>query len=244
MINTIKIGERIKMLIDENGYKKSNICRLDKNGDINDNPHIEMTRQTLDKILDGRSSLSIEQLDSICDFFDCDTDYILCKQEEKKKEYKAISEFTNLSTTAAEEIMKMSPTEQKLLDRFFVVQPGMIWLIREMLKVASYTFQKGDIIINLPDGEARSETTKELEITLNQYDARNMLSYTLQREIENLIDSILEDKEMQKQAHQEMIAFYRKHPFTYFPKGAPLSASDLPKLSKDGERIVPADSDE
>ena len=71
-----------------------------------------------------------------------------------------------------------------------------------------------------------------------------MLSFTLQKEIERMIDSVLDDEEMQEIAHKEMIAYFRKHSFTYSPKGLPLSAMDLPRLSKDGTHLVSVDSDE
>ena len=233
---------RIRDLREEKGITQEKLAEII--GEETDNPKLNF--RTIGNWENGITTTKMElcYVIALCNYFECDMDYLFGDQETKKKEYKFISEFTNLSTTAAEEIMKMSSAEQKLLDRFFTVQPGMIWLVKEMLKVASYIYQKGDIKINLPDGEARSETTKELEVTLNEYDARDMLSYTLQREIEKMIDSVLDDEEMQEIAHKEMIAYYRKHSFTYSPKGLPLSAMDLPRLSKDGTHLVSVDSDE
>lgn len=93
-----KISKRIKYVIEKKGYVLSNICTeepvsnknipKDKEGNRR---HIDISRQTLSKILNGeKTEITLNQLCSIANFLNVSISYLLCEDDFTSKERIAI----------------------------------------------------------------------------------------------------------------------------------------------------------
>lgn len=97
-----KVGQRIKDLMEKNGYNTNNICNsiTDKWGYsvANPNPHLNMSKPTLKKILDGQeNSASFYQMMDICNFFHVSMDYLLGESDYTNKEADIAGKYCGLS---------------------------------------------------------------------------------------------------------------------------------------------------
>lgn len=102
--NMIDVGQRIKDERLKNGYKRQD--------DLCDKLHIG--RNTLSAWENGKANIELDDLMKLCELFDCEVGYLLCEYDTPYRVHSDISEQTQLSTKAIENIMKSRDSHKKL----------------------------------------------------------------------------------------------------------------------------------
>lgn len=147
---------------------------------------------------------SLEALMSICNFFDCDMDFLLGKQKEKKKEYKTLSEFTRLSEKTCESIFNLPDGQLMILNAMFNERYGMKYVLQCMDEVALFLNHNGTIQLELiDDGSMDTTLRKSLKQDMQHHNTKEMLRYRLTRNIQQVLDDVLNDNDIREKARQE-----------------------------------------
>lgn len=102
--NMVDVGQRIKEERLKNGYKRQD--------DLCDELHIG--RNTLSAWENGKANIELGDLIKLCELFNCEVGYLLCEYDTPYRVQSDISEQTQLSTKAIENIMKSRDNHKKL----------------------------------------------------------------------------------------------------------------------------------
>ena len=94
----INTGIRIDAEMEKLGMNYSSLAKCISEGDY----HFTATRQYISDICKGKSFPSLYLLRVLADVFQCDTAYLLCEQDCRKREATDIHAYTGLSETAIE----------------------------------------------------------------------------------------------------------------------------------------------
>ena len=118
-LDMIDVGQRIKEERLKNGYKRQD--------DLCDKLHIG--RNTLSAWENGKANIELGDLIKLCELFNCEVGYLLCEYDTPYRVQSDISEQTQLSTKAIENIMKSRDNHKKLFGNpFDMVQPPIFLL--------------------------------------------------------------------------------------------------------------------
>lgn len=143
----------------------------------------------------------------------CDIDYLLTEQEEYKKEYKALSEFTNLSTTAAEELLEYTPLEIDVFN-MFIARHNFKSVIQKAIEIASYKHHFGTVSIllsNSPEMVGMNEDElKDLKNYTTKHAVGDLLITALTNDIYNTLEVIIGDPIFGKRAREELFESIEK----------------------------------
>lgn len=179
---------------------------------------------------------SFENLVRICNFFNCDMDYLISNQDCFSKSIAGASEVTGLEYITIEELSKLSTAEKHIVDALCsrtIISHRLIQLIKEMLYYAHpITRNNSHIVLDL-HLTARDQSYQELEHELNQSELLDIFSNRLVLAMHELLDTLFKDTNLL----QEISIDYRNK---YFRKHKQLlSSSELPKLLSGGELDIP-----
>jgi len=108
--NMIDVGQRIKEERLKNGYKRQD--------DLCDELHIG--RNTLSAWENGKANIELGDLIKLCELFNCEVGYLLCEYDTPYRVQSDISEQTQLSTKAIENIMKSRDNHKKLFGNYLI----------------------------------------------------------------------------------------------------------------------------
>ena len=100
----IDVGQRIKEERLKNGYKRQD--------DLCEELHIG--RNTLSAWENGKANIELSDLIKLCELFNCEVGYLLCEYDTPYRVQSDISEQTQLSTKAIENIMKSKDSHKRL----------------------------------------------------------------------------------------------------------------------------------
>lgn len=173
---------------------------------------------------------SIDKLMEICELLDCDIDYFLTEQTQFKQDNLNAMARTGLEEVTIDEICNLTTSEKHIVDALFSRSYGstnIIKLIQQML-FYSHPNTKNKSKITL-DGNLtkRDNAYEKLENELNSSEIREMLSYRLGIEMNDIIDSLSQDDNLSNE-------IYNDYKNKYFKQQIPiLGAEDLPKLKID-----------
>lgn len=178
---------------------------------------------------------SFENLVRICNFFNCDMDYLISNQDCFSKGIAGASEVTGLEYITIEELSKLSTAEKHIVDAICsrtIISHRLIQLIKEMLYYAHpITKNNSHIVLDL-HLTARDQSYQELEHELNKSELLDIFSNRLVLAMHELLDTLFKDTDLL----QEISADYRNK---YFKEHKLLSSSELPKLLPGGELDIP-----
>ena len=113
-------GSRIRELRENKRIEKNGTFRKTTQEDLGDLLHTD--RWNIADIENGRAKLTFEQINDLCDFFQCDADYLLCRIDQKTRATTDICQATCLSPEAAEILHNIASTLVSGLDIFFYRQ--------------------------------------------------------------------------------------------------------------------------
>lgn len=102
--NMIDVGRRIKEERLKNGYKRQD--------DLCDELHI--SRNTLSAWENGKANIELRDLMKLCELFHCEVGYLMCQYDTPYRVQSDISEQTQLSVKAIQNIMKLRDNHKRL----------------------------------------------------------------------------------------------------------------------------------
>lgn len=102
--NMIDVGRRIKEERLKNGYKRQDdLCG-----------ELHIGRNTLSAWENGKANLELHDLMKLCELFDCEVGYLMCEYDTPYRVQSDISEQTQLSVKAIQNIMKLRDNHKRL----------------------------------------------------------------------------------------------------------------------------------
>ena len=153
--------------------------------------------QTCKQWLKGNNFPKIDHIIYLCDFFDCDIEYLLTPQKEFKQIDKKVSEETGLSQNTIKTIRTLDYLDRIIFDRLisqYSLLPSFTQSIKRMLSFHSYN-TKAKIVLD--DTLKKVENGLSiLEDTLNQSDMKALIYSTVDNSVHNAVSSLLEDEEL------------------------------------------------
>ena len=104
--NESLVMKRIQEELEKKNLKISNIGSMLADGNINENPHINASRQTLYKALKGKTSLPLGNVIELCKLLQCSISYLVGETEYTSNEKHFIGQWTGLSEDAINVLTK------------------------------------------------------------------------------------------------------------------------------------------
>lgn len=213
-------GSRIRDLRENKRIEKNGTSKKMTQDDLADLLHTD--RWTVADIENGKvKKLKLEQINDLCDFFQCDADYLLCRIDQKTRVTTDICQATGLAPEAAEILHNIASTLATGLDIFFYRQilDSLNLLIGDVSALDAgqkpvlcniYNMIHADQLSistsrpgfypdpGLPDMYVYNTQTYITEGTLEQEDFKNMLRESLKTQIFDQLRQI-GDREISKE---------------------------------------------
>lgn len=135
------------------------------------------------------NSITIEDLWNYCDKFDCDMDYLLGKQECKKRQSEDICKATGLSEPAADTLCSLFPDERKALDDI-LIHPSFRALLRQSAKMVyghaqTFSSRDADTIFGISK-----------EHIMSQEETKSVREYQVSRVLSSILNDVYEDNKL------------------------------------------------
>lgn len=183
---------KLRNLIDSRFRKHTDFYKeFDKKYDTN-------ISQTCKQWLAGNNFPKIDHIVYLCDFFDCDIEYLLTNQKEFKQTDKKISDITGLSQDSIRIIRNLDYLDKITFDRLIAecaLLPYFTQTIKRMLAFHAY---RTDAKIVLSDTLKKVDNgLVTLEDTLNQSDMKTLIYSTVDTSVHNALSTLLKDEELQ-----------------------------------------------
>lgn len=204
-----------KIVMERYGTRKEFIADYDHKFPHPDGKSVESSTK---KWFIGSSLPAPQIIYNLSKLLNCDTDYLLTDQEDYRKEYKALAEFTNLSTYAAEELLKYTSLEIEVFN-MLIANYGFRSIIQKIVEIASYKNHFGTTEILLSNdpvlGGMDESELKDLKNYATKKSINDLLTVALTNDIYNTLTNIIEHSEYLKQRarreFQETILYKTKN---------------------------------
>lgn len=191
--------------------------------------------------LAGHNFPKLDHIIYLCDFFNCDIEYLLTKQESFSKNISSASETTGLDYTTIEELTNLTISEKHIVDAIFsrsAISTNLVRTIREMLFYSHQSIKNNSYIKLDKNLTARDKDYDELEKEINEHQIVDILSQRLTIEMHEIIETLSKDEVLTSEIMNDYKnKFFNKHRKL-------LSADELPKLKLDDKGNLIIDIDE
>lgn len=181
--------------------------------------------------LKGSNYPKIDTAIDLCDFFDCDLEYLFTDQVTFSRNIDDTAKYIGLEYRTIERLKNL-PTEKKhiidaIVDNTFQ-STNLIDLIMQMLYYAHRNSKNKTCILLDEEVTSRSTAFKNLEHELNQVELIDIFSNRLVIEMHELLKLLYQNDNLSNEINQ----FYTDNYFTQHKNI--LSVEELPKFSDDG----------
>lgn len=191
MISIENFSDKLRNLIDSRFNKHTDFYKeFDKKYGTN-------ISQTCKQWLKGNNFPKIDHIIYLCDFFDCDIEYLLTPQIEFKQIDKKVSDSTGLSQNTIKNIRTLDYLDRIIFDRLisqYSLLPDFTQSIKRMLSFHAYD-AKAKIVLDNTLKKVENGLSI-LEDTLNQSDMRALIYSTVDNTVHNSVSALLEDDEL------------------------------------------------
>lgn len=181
--------------------------------------------------LKGSNYPKIDTAIDLCDFFNCDLEYLFTDQDTFSRNIDDTAKYIGLEYRTIERLKNL-PTEKKhiidaIVDNTFQ-STNLIDLIMQMLYYAHRNSKNKTCILLDEEVTSRSTAFKNLEYELNQVELIDIFSNRLVIEMHELLKLLYQNDNLSNEINQ----FYTDNYFTQHKNI--LSVEELPKFSDDG----------
>lgn len=174
---------------------------------------------------------TLNEMLALCELLNCDVDYIIGKQKYARKDNLNAMQKTGLEEVTIEEISRLSISEKHIIDAMFSrtnISFSFIGLIKKMLFYSHPQVKNNSHITLDKELTSKDDDYSNLEKSINTSEILEILSYRLGIEMNEIIKTLSNDKELS----DEILLDYENKYFS--PHRKVLSAEELPKFNADG----------
>lgn len=148
--------------------------------------------------LAGHNFPKIDHLIYLCDYFDCDIEYLLTNQKEHKKTDSETSEILGLSIESIEALRKLKPDYKKILDKL-IANYCFLLVLYDIRNLFGYNYLRPHLTMKFQEKASHldgAEIDQILTNAINDEAVSTLFNTSIEKRINEIISNLMEDNDL------------------------------------------------